>query len=281
MNNRKNLITIIKGMIVGGTMLVPGVSGGSMAMILGIYDRLVSSVSSFMKHKRESFLFLVLFSLGGGFGMLLFANPLLGLIERYPMPTLYFFLGAVAGGVPLIIKQAGIKTFSWKAPLYVAVGLLVVFIFAILPTGTFQSEMEAGFVSFLLLMLAGFIAAVALVLPGISVSYLLLLMGLYDETIRAIGEFYLPFLIPLGMGLFLGIILTTKVLELAITKHPQSTYLIILGFVLGSMAEVFPGIPRGPELLVCIIMLVAGFCAIRLLSWKETKRIIHGLPEFE
>lgn len=261
--------------------MVPGVSGGSMAMILGVYDKLVSSVSSFRKHKRESFLFLTLFSLGGGLGMLLFANPLLALIERYPMPMLYFFLGIVAGGVPQIFKQAELKTFSWKAPLYVAGGLLVVFIFAILPTGTFQSEMEAGFVSFLLLMLAGFIAAVALVLPGISVSYLLLLMGLYDETMRAISEFYLPFLVPLGVGLLLGIVLTTKVLERAMTKHPQPTYLIILGFVIGSMAEVFPGVPTGSELLVCTIMLTAGFCAIRLLSWKETKSIIPGLPDFE
>lgn len=128
-------------------MLVPGVSGGSMAMILGIYDKLVSSVSSFRKHKRESFFFLALFSIGGGLGMLLFANPLLSLIERYPMPMLYFFLGAVAGGVPLIFKQAEIKSFSWKVPLYITVGLLVVALFAILPAGAFQSEMEAGVIS--------------------------------------------------------------------------------------------------------------------------------------
>ena len=128
-------------------MLVPGVSGGSMAMILGVYNKLVSSVSSFRKHKSESLFFLMLFSLGGGLGMLLFANPLLSLIEKYPMPMLYFFLGAVAGGVPLIFRQAEIKRFSWKVPLYITVGLLVVALFAILPTGAFQSEMEAGIIS--------------------------------------------------------------------------------------------------------------------------------------
>lgn len=276
MNNKKNLLTVLKGTIVGGTMLVPGVSGGSMAMILGIYDKLVSSVSSFAKHKKESFFFLALFSLGGGLGMLLFANPLLSLIERYPMPMLYFFLGAVGGGVPLIFKKAEIKNFSWKVPLYIIVGLLVIALFAILPTGVFQSEMEAGFMSFLLLILAGFIAAIALVLPGISVSYLLLVMELYDETMRAISEFYFPFLIPLGIGLILGIVLTTKVLESAMTKHPQPTYLIIFGFVIGSMAEVFPGIPTGSQLPISLIMLAAGFCAIRLLSWKETKRTDIG-----
>ena len=120
------VLTVAKGLIVGGTMLVPGVSGGTMAMILGIYDRLVTSVSSFMKHKRQSLFFLALFSAGGLAGMLLFANPLLALIEAYPMPTLYFFLGAVAGGIPVILKQARIERFSWKVPLYTILGLLAI-----------------------------------------------------------------------------------------------------------------------------------------------------------
>ena len=117
-----------------------------MAMILGIYDKLITSVSSFMKHKRESFLFLLLFSAGGGLGMFLFANPLLALIERYPMPMLYFFLGAVAGGVPLIYSKARLKSFSWKIPFYIALGILAVLLVSMIPTGTFDSEMNAGIV---------------------------------------------------------------------------------------------------------------------------------------
>ena len=75
-----SISVMLKGICVGGTMLVPGCSGGSMAMILGVYDRLVSSVSSFMKHKKESLFFLTLFCLGGGLGMILFARPMLSLI---------------------------------------------------------------------------------------------------------------------------------------------------------------------------------------------------------
>lgn len=252
-------------------MLVPGVSGGSMAMILGVYQRLVSSVSSFTKHKRQNAVFLLVFALGGGVGMLLFANPLLQLIEAYPMPTGYFFLGAVAGGVPLICRQARIRSFSWKIPVCVAGGLLVVLLFSFLPAGTFQTEMAAGPGSFLLLAAAGFIAAIALVLPGISVSYLLLMLGLYDETMRAIGELYLPFLLPLGTGLVLGVLLTTKILERAMTAWPQPTYLVILGFIVGSMAEVFPGVPSGIDWLLCPLLAAAGFCAIWLLSRQESK----------
>lgn len=96
----KHLIIALKGLFVGGTMLVPGVSGGSMAMILGIYHELIASISSFLKHKKESLLFLGVFVIGALVGMALFARPLEALIERFPMPTLYFFIGAVVGGVP-------------------------------------------------------------------------------------------------------------------------------------------------------------------------------------
>lgn len=250
-------------------MLVPGASGGSMAMILGVYDRLVSSVSSFMKHKRASFLFLALFCAGGLLGMILLAKPLLALIERYPMPMRYFFLGAIAGGIPLIFREARVKRFSWRLPVYVLVGAAVVALIGMMPVGKVQSEMEAGVLSFLLLVLAGFLAAVALVLPGISVSYLLLLMGLYDETMRAISTLYLPFLIPLGVGLLAGIVPTTKVLERAMERHPQPTYLIMLGFMLGSMGELFPGVPGWPEGALCLLTLAGGFLIIWAISRKS------------
>ena len=106
----KHLIIALKGLFVGGTMLVPGVSGGSMAMILGIYHELIASISSFLKHKKESLLFLGVFVVGALVGMALFARPLEALIERFPMPTLYFFIGAVVGGVPLrLADTAGLR----------------------------------------------------------------------------------------------------------------------------------------------------------------------------
>ncbi len=274
-NSRKrgsiNPAVAVKGLIIGGTMLVPGVSGGSMAIILGIYDELVSSVSSFMKSKRKHFLFLLVFGVSGLVGMFLFSKPLLRLIEAYPMPMLYFFMGAVAGGVPLIFKQSQLKRFSVRGLFYVLLGLAIVLGLAVIPVSGGQSAMDADLKGILYLALAGFIAAVALVLPGISVSYLLLVMGLYDELMRAISQFYMPFLIPLGVGLILGIILTTKILEKAMNSYPQPTYLIILGFVLGSMGEVFPGIPTGIEIPVCACTLLAGFGCIMLLSYREAK----------
>lgn len=266
-----SITVTLKGIIIGGTMLVPGLSGGSMAMLLGVYNTLISAVSSFAKHKIKSFLFLLSFAIGGSIGILLFANPLSYLIKQYPMPVLYFFLGLVAGGVPFILKQAEIRQLSWKIPLQVGLGIFIVSMLTLLPKDFFQVDEETGFLGFFLLILAGFIAAIALVLPGISVSYLLLLMGLYHETMWAISNFYLPYLLSLGIGLLLGIALTTKLLEYYLTRFPQTSYLIILGFMLGSMPEVYPGIPLGSELPLCIISLLTGFYAIQLLEKIETK----------
>ncbi len=267
-----NILTALKGLIIGGTMLVPGVSGGSMAMILGIYDRLISSVSSFMKDKKKNLVFLVIFSMGGILGILLFANPLLQLIERYTMPMLYFFIGAVVGGIPLIIRQSGARRLTWRIAGYVCLGLIFVLALSFLPADLFQTGGTSGPVGILMLFLAGFITAAALVLPGVSVSYLLLLLGLYDKTMSAIGSLHLPFLLPLGIGLILGILLITRALERALSTHPHPSYFIILGFLLGSVAEIFPGIPTGADLFICCAAFAAGVLAILFLSRMELEK---------
>jgi len=268
-SNANKLMIIIKGMVIGGTMMVPGVSGGTMAMILGIYNNLISAVNNFFKEKRKSAFFLVLFCLGGLLGMVILSNPVLFFLENYNMPTIYFFLGAIAGGIPLIIKQSKGTLLSIKRFFNIILGVILVLLMTYIPTGVFDSSLEVSLTSCILLMVAGIIAAVALVLPGISVSYLLLIIGLYDETMMAISKLYLPFLIPLGIGLILGVFLTTKSLEKAMSRYPLATYSIILGFILGSLVEVFPGIPTGGELIVSVLALISGSVIILLLSKKE------------
>lgn len=259
--------TLLKGFVVGGTMLVPGVSGGSMAMILDIYDRLIRAVSSFMKHKRESLIFLGIFCLGAAAGMVIVARPLLHLVQIYPQPMMYFFIGAVAGSIPMIYKKARGRGITWKSFFYPAVGFFAVMSLAILPENLFTTDLKADFTSVVLLFTAGFVGAVALVLPGISISYLLLLLGMYDETMYAISHLYLPYLMPLAAGMLLGTLLCTRALERAMLRYPQPTYLIILGFILGSMVQVFPGIPsEAATFFLCLLTLGAGYGIVRRIS---------------
>ncbi len=269
MNEKKLLTPLWKGLIIGGTMLVPGVSGGSMAMILGIYHQLISAVSSLLTNLRQNLLFLITFVAGAGIGMLLLAKPLLTLIEQYPKPMLYFFLGAVAGGIPLIYKQAKVRHFSLFYLLYILIGILLVSMFALFPADVFSANDNTGFSQMGFLFIAGLIAAIALVLPGISVSYLLLVLGLYDKTMQAISALDIGFLFPLGFGVLAGILLVTKTLEFCMENYPKITYFIILGFVLGSLYETFPGLPVGLEWVICSLMAGTGFLVIRVISEYE------------
>lgn len=273
--NINKLYTAISGLIVGGTMLVPGVSGGSMAMILGVYDKLVSSVSSFFKHKKASILFLGLFALGAGVGMVLFANPLGKLLELFPKPMSYFFIGAVAGGIPLIYKESQVTKFKIKHVLYILLGIAIVVLLDFLPEGLF-GDTHTGFMRYFMLFTAGFIAAIALILPGISVSYMFLVLGMYDNIMRAISKLDILYLLPLALGLGVGIILTTRILENMMKKFPHATYMIILGFLLGSLSETFPGIPISFEWLICIATLAAGFAVIFALSYFSEKKQIRN-----
>ena len=222
--DRDNLITILKGMWIGGTMTVPGVSGGSMAMILGVYDRLISSVSSFFKNPGKSMSFLVRFVLGAGVGMVLFSRFISFLFTtRADVPLRFFFLGAVAGGVPMIYREAGISKISLGAVAYPVIGILGVVILALLPTGLFAPDGSFGPGAVLIQLAGGVIIAVGLVLPGISVSQMLYMLGIYEGIIKNISTLNILPLIPLGAGVLGGIFLTTKVLERLMQRHPQPT----------------------------------------------------------
>lgn len=264
---RNWISTLLKGMFVGGTMIVPGVSGGSMAMIIGIYDKLIAAISHLTKDLKHNLLFLGVFVIGAGAGMLLFARPLERLINLYPRVMMYLFLGAVAGGIPLIVRQSQVKKLGVPQFGCMALGMLCAVGIALLPEGLFT--VGEGWQATLLLLAAGIMAAVGLVLPGISVTYLLLVMGLYERIVQAIGALDIAFLLPLGTGVLLGILLTTRTLETAMKRFPQATYLVILGFILSGMVDAFPGLPVGREWPVCLAMAAAGFAAICFVSRRE------------
>lgn len=265
--------TVLKGFIVGATMLVPGVSGGTTAIILGIYTRLIKAVADLRKDWRKQLAFLLLFALGGGLGILIAAKPLDHLVNTYTMPTMFFFMGVVLAGIPIMLREAKITRFRWINLVYVAIGIALIALMASFKAGGNSTTMTASIGSVLMLFIAGFIAAIALVLPGISFSYFMLLLGLYDEMLFAIKSLYLPFLIPLGVGLIAGILATTKILETLMSRYPAPTYLIIMGFMLGSLVHVFPGVPTGWNLLVCAITLALGIVTILSLSQLERTKL--------
>ena len=261
--------TMFKGFFVGATMLVPGVSGGSMAMILGEYERLISSVSSFRKDVKGNAFYLMQFVFPALLGMVLLSNPLLSLIEIFTLPMMYLFMGAVLGGVPLVLREAKIKKFKPIMILYVLIGAAIVLLINLIPENAMTQTQ--GIAGVCIQFAAGIVVSIALVLPGISVSYMLLVMGIYEKVMTAMSNLDILTLLPLFVGLVAGIILTTRALEIWMKRRPTSAYLTIFGFVLGSVAYVFPGVPSGWEIPVCAVFLAAGCAAIYALSAREAR----------
>ncbi len=264
----KQLEILLKGLWIGGTMTVPGVSGGTMAILVGIYDRLIGAVSglipvrensegnddgegntkgkinwiSYRKTAFKSILFLIVFLLGAGLGMLVISKLISGLLEQ-PVAGSYvrfFFLGAVAGGIPLILASAKVKKFSAWVIVLPVIGAALVYCLNFLPEEMFSLEEAGGAGALLLKLVGGIILAIALVLPGVSASQMLYTLGIYEELLACISDFRIVPLIPLGIGTVLGIFLVTKTLEMLMTKYPRQTFLIIFGFILGSLPELFP-----------------------------------------
>lgn len=257
----------VYGVVIGAAMLIPGVSGGTTAIILGIYDQLVAAVASFFKDIKKNFLFLIVIALGGVAGILLFSKLLLRLISLWEVPMLFLFIGATSGSFPLLVRKSR-EGFRLSSILFLLLGFALVVGISYLPESLFHFDAHsvAGFFT---LFALGIPLAVALVLPGISFSYMMLVFSIYDPFLRALSSFDVLFLLPLGLGLIAGVLLSTKLLEKAMRRFPGPTYFAIIGFVLGSILEILrelPHTPAGWEIPACILTLAVGAAGVWLYS---------------
>lgn len=272
----KDLIfVLLKGAWIGGTLTVPGVSGGSMAMILGVYERLILSLNSLLKKdsdKKGSLKFLITFCLGAGLGMLALSGIVVALMRAFPTPMVFFFAGAVAGGIPVILTEIDKDKMKIYDIIYLAIGVLITVLLTGLPEGLFAILPDMGISAWPMQLLGGIIAAIALVLPGISVSHMLYVLGIYEGIMASIASLKLLPLIPFGIGALLGVVATSRAIEELLKKCKNQTYLVILGFVAGSVAELLSNINPQEISVICILLVVAGFAGIFALFHFERKR---------
>jgi putative membrane protein len=262
------MLYVIKGIIIGIATLVPGVSGGTMSLILGVYDDMIHAVSTFFQDVRKNTIFLGTIGVGGIIGIAAFSKMVAYSLEHFKFPMVYLFLGIIIGGIPVLYKKTDVgdkKITDW---IYFVIGIAIILLMSVYNGTIVDLAASTGLLNFLFLMLAGVIIAVALILPGISTSFMLLALGLYDITLQAINNVELDYLIPIVLGAGLGVIGTTKVLENLLNNKTRPTYMMILGFVLGSIVQVYPGIPVNLDIIVSTLTFILGFVAIKYLSDK-------------
>lgn len=269
---------MLKGYIIGSSMSVPGVSGSTMAILLGIYDRLIGSISRFLKDIKGNILFLLKFCIGAGAGICTLSFLIKWLLERFPIPVSVFFLGAVVGGIPALYKKTKESPFRVSSGLYFLLGLIIVISIGFIPAGSINISFDSGLTHYLMLLVTGVVIALALVLPGISTSHMLLVLGMYDAMLDAITKFDVVYIGILGIATLIGVFLITKPLEWILNSFPHETYWMIIGFVIGSTYEIFrdkilPAIPENADVLwwigtsvMAVAAFILGFMAIKALS---------------
>ncbi len=209
------LVNVLKGIIIGIATLVPGVSGGTMAIILGVYDDIIHSISSFFSDVRKNAVFLATVGIGGVIGLFGFSRLMEYLLANFRYPMIYLFIGVIIGGIPVLYKKTDTgnkKAVDW---IFFAAGFVIVLIMNLFNVTIVNLANSTGILQFVFLFVAGIVIAVALILPGISTSFMLLAIGLYDVFIDAISNVKLNYLIPSVWGWFSGFLLQQGSLKTA------------------------------------------------------------------
>lgn len=237
------LILFIKGFILGVANVIPGVSGGTLAVSLGLYERGLECVTTLFKKFKENLTFIMPIALGIGVAILSTSKLVTYALTNFKAQTIFLFVGLIFGGISLIMKKVkGQKSF------FNICVLCIVFIFVLglnfVKTDTFSiSFTNMKIIDYVLLALVGFIASSAMVIPGISGSFVLMVFGYYEmimatishlTTFKNIGQ-DLIILTVFGIGVLLGILFMAKLITKLIEKNEVRTYFAIMGFVLSSI----------------------------------------------
>ncbi|HEX6594140.1 MAG TPA: DUF368 domain-containing protein [Bacillota bacterium] len=236
---------VYRGLLMGASDVIPGVSGGTIALLLGIYDRLIASINGLMtKEWKKQLGFLIPLGIGIGTSILLLSKVIHWLLEHYPGPLQFFFLGLIIGILPNLFQEADVKnTFQWQH--YVLLFLGIMFVAALAGINVSEgSVIESRDLStYIFLFVAGFLGSAAMILPGISGSMILLVIGAYYTVIHAVSNLYFDVLVVVGLGIVIGIVVMSKMIKFFLIHYKKGTYALVIGFVLGSLIIVFPGWP--------------------------------------
>lgn len=253
---------LFKGMMMGASDVVPGVSGGTIALLVGIYERLIAAIDGLTKKDwKKSVIFLIPVGLGMGIAILSLSHLISWLMEKFPQPTFFFFIGLIIAIIPQLLREVDYKkTFRGFHYLLLLVAATLIALTGFVSPDQSAVMTELSWYQYLFLFISGWLASSAMILPGISGSLMLLLMGAYATVIESIKTFNFPVIITVGFGILIGLLLTSKLIRYLFQNYRTITYAIIIGFVAGSIFVVYPGWPTEITLMIAsVLTLIAGY----------------------
>ncbi len=278
------LKSILKGMVMGIANVIPGVSGGTMAVSMGIYDKLIHSVTHLVSEFKKSMKFLIPVGIGMVLGIILLSQLIGLMFEHFPIQTNLLFIGLILGGLPAIYGK--VKGQSIRVPHIVSFLVFFVIVVGMAAIGEVDkagSVLTFNLTNCIILILVGIIAAATMVIPGVSGSMVLMLLGYYNSIIDTINNVVnslvamnidgiiqgILVLVPFGIGVVIGIFAIAKLVEIIFNKFPLMAYWAIIGLIVASpfaivLVNDFSGI-NVVSILTGIVALVLGaFIALAL-----------------
>ena len=290
----KFIFDIIKGIFIGIANIIPGVSGGTMAVSMGVYDKLINSINSIIKDFKKSFLTLLPLVIGmiGGIGIFSYIIPYS--LSHYAFQTCMCFTGLIVGGIPQIIGNASdaLKKEERKMRFTHVIAFVILAVAVIMAVANGNnsgpSVITVDFKNIVILVAIGIVAAATMIVPGVSGSLVLMILGYYSGIIGTIRDFIsalknlnwsglghcVAVLIPFAIGCILGILLISKLISWLFKKFESVTYCAILGLIAASPFAIFYKMEKCTFSAVNIIVgiiLFAVACAFTYLFSKKTK----------
>ena len=240
-------IILIKGMLMGIADLIPGVSGGTIALITGIYKDLISSLNNinfknisknlFTNFKSHKFDFLSVLVIGIGLSIILFSNIILFLLENYNNEISSFFFGLIICSIYVLLK----KIKSFKIYDFFILIFSSFLIFQLLKLNSFEQEINLTYV-----FICGFLCSCAMILPGISGSYILLILGAYQFILKKLNDVFTEgsdsylYVVTFILGAILGVITFSRIIKWLFKNFENRTLIVLIGFIIGSVLNIVP-----------------------------------------
>lgn len=275
---------ILKGMLIGLANIIPGVSGGTLAVSMGLYDKIIHCISHFFSDIVKNLLFLLPILLGMGIAIVASSFGIDFLFETFPLQTNLLFIGLILGSLPAIygkVKSRSIKVgYLVSALLFFAV---VVGMALLNGANAREKVIVPGVGEMLLLFLIGVLASATMVVPGVSGSMMLLVLGYYNPILRTIQEFVIALvhwdwaamagtffiLIPFGIGVVVGIIVIAKIIEVVFDKFPMYAYWAIMGLLIASPVAI---LMVGSFSEITVVSVLTGALTF-LLGWFISRKM--------
>ncbi len=271
----KSIILVIKGFFIGLANIIPGVSGGTLAITLGIYEQLIGCISHIFKNLKENIKFLIPIVIGAVLSIITLSHAISFSLENYVLPTILFFIGAILGGIPMLVNKVSGNRLKISNIIIFLITFSLIILLLFLNGENVVSFENMSIVDYLLLFVVGIVASATMVIPGVSGSAVLMTIGYYKpilDVIKDITDFSnltnnLMILIPFGIGVIIGILLIAKLLEFLFKNYEVKTYYGVLGFIFASIiAIIYQNLIINssfvfsiPSLIIGIILFILGF----------------------